>query len=119
MNLFGVLCSDFQSADEGSLGLLCGADRLVEGVPPDDTLLPAVSYNLELEGCQGLLTVIVWADEPRQIQARVRHVFQAALVPNMTVRYVTSGPIRYDDRLRSRFQRASYLVKIRKPQKLS
>lgn len=114
MNVLGVLWSDFQSHEEGSLGVLCGPDQMYEGFPPDNVKLPAVSYSMTQTAHRGMLTLIVWGEGPRVIHGRIRKVLTKALLPGMMVRYITSGPILHDERLRTIYQRASYLVKVQK-----
>jgi len=116
MNVLGAVWSDFQSREEGSLGVLCGPDQMYEGFPPDNVRLPAVSYAMTQVEHRGILTVVAWGDRMRPIHARIRRVLTAALLPGVTVRYITSGPVRFDERLRTRCQRASYLVKVQKRQ---
>lgn len=114
MNVLGALWSDFQTHEEGSLGLLCGHDQMYEGFPPDNVKLPAVSYAMTQTGHRGMLTLIVWGEGPRAIHARIRKVLTQANQRGVTVRYITSGPVLYDERLRTICQRASYLVKVQK-----
>ena len=114
MNVLGALWSDFQSREEGSLGLICGPDQMYEGFPPDSVRLPAVSYAMTQVEHRGILTVVAWGDALRPIHARIRRVLINSVVPGVTVRYITSGPVRFDERLRTGCQRASYLVKVKK-----
>ena len=114
MNVLGILWSDFQSHEEGSLGVLCGCDQLYEGFPPDNVKLPAVSYAMTQTEHRGILTVVAWGEALRPIHVRMRRVLTTALLVDVTVRYITSGPVRFDEKLRTCCQRASYLVKVRK-----
>lgn len=116
MNVLGILWSDFQIRENGSLGALCGPDQMYEGFPPDDVKLPAVSYAMTQTGHRGVLTVVAWGDtgEIRPIHGRIRKVLTKSPLLGVTVRYITSGPILHDEQLRTLCQRASYLVKVQK-----
>jgi hypothetical protein len=115
-------CIDMKSAliDAIQRSIDAGGDKslgeiydkpLYEGFPPDYAEPPVITYGFTESGARGILTIIVWGGDFRKMHTRINSVLNKADLPRFRVKYMTSGPVQWDDRLRTFYQRASYLIK--------